>query len=616
MIVAYLPNRNPSEKYGNPYTSALLDITRRDQYNSLVDPVEMENPMKRTLYVLVPLLMTLLILISIGWYLLEYDPTFTRDLLLQQARYQDELGNHKAAVWFYDIAYRQSNKDDNVAMELAHQYLSVGNYTKAEYTLSNAIADGASIDLYIALCQTYVAQNKLLDAVTMLNNIADPNIKSQLDAMRPTAPVPTYAPGTYSQYINLGFSSSDGTCYLNTDRRYPSLQTDLFEEPHQLAAGETVFYGLTVSDKGLVSPLAVYIYIVGGVVEEVHFTDAALGHHIRQQLGYSEEQIIHSNELWEITELIIPSAAVDYSDLKWFPKLQSLTIAAGNFTTLSPLSQLTQLHTLHITDSVVSSADLKVIASLPDLTYLTLSNCQLSSIANLSGAKNLQYLDISNNTVRDLAALSGMKHLKTLNLAHNAVVSLESITGITTLETLDVSYNSLTSTAPIGSLFNLINLDISYNGLMNLSGIEKLTGLQDFRASNNNLISIEAIAGCTGLIRLNVANNTLLNIDPVVALLKLEELDFSYNEVSQLPAFDKSCALWTINGSHNLIQDLVPLSGLPYLSYVYMDYNTEIRSADSLQKCYMLLTVSVYGTKVKDVSVLQDMNVKVYYDPT
>jgi hypothetical protein len=239
--------------------------------------------------------------------------------------------------------------------------------------------------------------------------------------MRPTAPIPTYAPGTYSQYINLGFSSADGTCYLNTDRRYPSLHTDLFEGQQQLNAGETVFYGLTVSDKGLVSPLAVYIYIVGGVLEEVHFKDAAMEQHIRQQLGYSDEQVIYSNELWEITELIIPSAVVDYSDLKWFTKLQSLTIASGNFTTLTALGQLTQLHTLQITDSVVSSADLKIIASLPDLTNLTLSNCQLSTIANLSGAKNLQYLDISNNTVRDISALSSMKHLKTLNLAHNAV---------------------------------------------------------------------------------------------------------------------------------------------------------------------------------------------------
>ena len=124
--------------------------------------------MKRFLYVLVPLLLTALIIFSIGRYLLEYAPDFTRDILLEQARYQDQVGNHAAAVWFYDLAYLQSDKDDSVALELAEQYVSIGNYTKAEFTLSHAIADGGSIELYKALCRTYVAQNKLLDAVIEL----------------------------------------------------------------------------------------------------------------------------------------------------------------------------------------------------------------------------------------------------------------------------------------------------------------------------------------------------------------------------------------------------------------------------------------------------------------
>ena len=572
--------------------------------------------MKKALHVLVPLLMALLIIISIAWYLFEYDPNFTRDLLLKQARYQDEMGNHRAAVWFYDIAYLQSDKDDGVAMELANQYLSVGNYSKAEYTLSNAIADGANVDLYIALCRTYVEQNKLLDAVTMLNNVADPEIKAQLDAMRPTAPVPSHTPSTYSQYISLSFTSTDGQCFVNAERRYPSIHTDLHQDPLQLPSGETVFYGLTVSDKGLVSPLGVYSYIIGSVIEQVEFVDAAFEQEVRKLLDYSDDEIIYSNVLWEITTLSMPNATTDYSDLKWFPKLQKLTIEGGNFKSLSVIGQLTQLQTLHITDSVVSGNDLRVIASLPELTELTLSNCQLSSIANLASAKNLHYLDLSNNTVRDISALSGMKHLKILNLSHNAVISLDSIANITALEALDVSYNALNSTSAVGSLFNLSVLNVSNNGLMDLAGIEKLTGLKEFQAANNNLINIDAISGCTGLIRLNVANNTLLNIDPVMTMLQLEELDFSYNEVTALPAFDSSCALWTINGNHNLIESLEPLSGLLSLSYVYMDYNAEIRSADCLQKCYMLLTVSVFGTKVKDVSVLQDMSVKVYYDPT
>ena len=130
--------------------------------------------MKKFNKILVPILLVLLILGSIVWYLFVYDRNFTRDFLLQQARYNDMYGNSKIASLFYDLAYKFSDKDENVAIELAQQYKADGNYTKAEYTLSNAVFDGGTVELYIALCQTYVEQDKLLDAVTMLDNVTDP----------------------------------------------------------------------------------------------------------------------------------------------------------------------------------------------------------------------------------------------------------------------------------------------------------------------------------------------------------------------------------------------------------------------------------------------------------
>lgn len=571
--------------------------------------------MKKLLHVMVPLLLIVLILISIVWYLFEYDPDFTRDMLLKQARYQDQVGNHAAAVWFYDIAYLQSDHDDSVAMELADQYISIGNYTKAEYTLSHAIADGGNAELYIALCKTYVAQNKLLDAVTMLNNIADPQIKSQLDAIRPEAPAPTHAPGNYSQYIHLGFTAAGGSCYISADRLYPSLKNDAFVEPFVLPAGESVFYGLTIGDNGLVSPLGIYSYIVGGVIEEVVFQDPDVELAVRQQMGFAEDRLIYSNELWEMKALEMPANVTDYSDLKWMPNLEKLVIADGSFTSLQHIALLSKLQILSITDSVLSASDVKTIASLPELKELTMRGCQLSTISNLAGATKLTYLDISDNTIRDIGVLSKMKAMEQLYLDHNAVISLDAISGLTALKVLRVSYNSLVSTAPVAGLYNLNVLDVSNNGLMALDGVDKLSQLTHFYGSANNLISIDALSNCTGMIVLDVSNNTILNIDPVANMPQLEELNFAHNEVAALPQFSKDAALWTIRGEYNLITDLLPLSGLHKLSYVYMDYNEGITTVDCLQNCHLLLTVSIYGTQVTDVQVLKDMSVKVYYNP-
>lgn len=572
--------------------------------------------MKRFFRVLVPLLLSILILFSIGWYFLEYDPDLTRNILLDQARYLDEIGNHSGAVWFYNLAYRQSDKDDGVAIELAEQYKSIGNYTKAEFTLSNAIADGGSTELYIALCQTYVEQNKLIDAVTMLNNVGDPNVKAQLDALRPAAPQPSLAAGSYSQYISLDFTSSAGTMYLTTDREYPSLDADAYAGTIPLSAGETVVYALTVGENGLVSPLAVYSYLIVGVVEEIHFVSADFAAALREQLGFAEDHVLYSNEVWGLEKFSMPATVTDYTDLKWLTGLKELVIQNGSFDSLLDIAHLNKLQTLTITNSIVGAADLAAIAVLPELKTLTLSNCQISSIASLSGAESLEYLDLSNNAIRDLNALAGMAKLESLSLSHNAVISLEAIAGLKSLKQLDVSYNSLNSTAPVSSLTNLTYLDVSSNGLMVLEGMETLTDLTQFYASYNNLTDISILANCTKMKALNVSNNTLLNIDVVAQMPRLEELNFSYNEVSSLPEFSPSSALWGISGDYNLLSSLDQLAGLRNLSYVYLDYNENIQSADSLADCYSLLVVSLYGTKVSDVSALTDMSVVVYYDPT
>jgi hypothetical protein len=173
--------------------------------------------MKRLVKIMVPILMVFVILFSIVWYLFIYDTQFTRDMLLNQARYWESKGNLSVSTWFYDLAYKHSGKDEAVAIELAQQFKNAGNYTKAEHTLTTAIADGGSVDVYVALCQTFVEQNKLLDAVNMLDNVSNSTIFNQLDVMRPAAPTANLADGVYHDYIQLTLSAPNCTIYYTTD---------------------------------------------------------------------------------------------------------------------------------------------------------------------------------------------------------------------------------------------------------------------------------------------------------------------------------------------------------------------------------------------------------------
>ncbi len=572
--------------------------------------------MKRAIKVLIPILLALAIVVCMGWYLFIYDREFTRDMLLTGARYFEGQGKHAVASWFYDRAYEQAGDNDAVAIELAEQHKAAGNYTKAEATLSQAIEDGGGISLYIALCKTYAQQDKLLDCVRLLDGITNEEIKAQLDGMRPAAPVASPEPGFYNQYISVGVTAESGTLYVSPTAEYPSVKNDPYSAPISLVDGENTLYALAVADNGLVSPLSIFGYTVGGVIEEVHFADAAVEAQVRQQLAIGENQVVFSNALWDIKEFTVPEGAASYDDLKYMIFLEKLTITKGVAGQLSVLSALANLNTLTVTGTSVSAEELAVIGALPKLESLTLSGCGLSTTAGLESAAGLRYLDLSSNTIRNITALSAMHSLQEAYLQNNAMTDLSSLSALTALTRLNLSGNTLTSLAPLGSVSALTWLDASKNQLANISTLGSLAELKELYLSSNQLTDITPLTGCKALRILYIDSNKLTDIAPLGKLSTLANLNFSHNQVKALPTFSKDCALVTINGAHNLLESLDALGGLKSLNNVYMDYNEKISSVKALASCPVLIQVDVYGTAVKDVSMLTSQSIIVNYDPT
>ena len=571
--------------------------------------------MKKTIRIITAITLIVVILLCSVWYLFIYDRDFTRDMLLNCARSSESRGNHSLAAWFYDLAYAQSDNNDAVAIELAQQYKSSGNYTKAEFTLYNAISNGGGVDVYVALSKLYVEQDKLLDAVTMLNSVSNEQIKQQLDAMRPAAPTSTPEPGFYNQYISVTITVGDETVYFSTDGEYPSTQTDPYCEPITLSDGENTIIALAVNEKGLVSPLSTIGYTVGGVVELVEFSDPAIEKEIRNTLGITDNTEIYTNDLWTITEFAIPSDAKNYADIKHFAFLKKLTVTSGNAEELINISGLSNLTELSITETVVSQEVLGTIAKLPFLSKLTLSNCSLSGIAPLKNAKGLTMLNLNNNTIRTIDSISEMNALQELYMQHNALTDLSAIAGITSLTILDVSHNSITSLAPIAGLTALKEVDANTNAVTELIDLSKLSSLTKLSLASNKLTKIDQLEKCSDLTDLNVSSNQLTDINILSQLSKLATLDFSHNQVTELPAFDKTCALISIDGSYNKLSSLKALGGLEHLNIVKMDYNEAIRSVDTLANCPVLTEVNVYGTAVTDAKKLTSQSIVVNYNP-
>lgn len=572
--------------------------------------------MKKVFKFLIPIILAAAIVLCLIWYLFVYDRAFTRDVMLYGARYFDRNNKPAAAAWFYDLAYNQSVDSDEVAIELAQQHKQDGNFTQAEVILSQAIVDGGSADLYTALCRTYLEQDKVLDAIKLLDGIADSAIRAEIEAMRPAAPTVSPEPGLYNQYIPVTVSSDSWKTFATINGDYPSVVDDIYLEPLILSDGENLIRAVAVGENGLVSPLASYTFTVGGIIEEVVFADPYVEQAVRQTLNVNDSAKIMSNQLWDITSFAVPVEAISLADLRYMPFLQELVIVNGPSGQLDILSGLSNLTSLSIQNTPVSAEELDIIGTLTSLRRVTLNNCGLSTIEPLACLTELNYLDLGNNTLRNIQVLAGLSGITELKLQHNVLTDLGSLSDLKNLTRLDISYNNLTSLAPIANLTNLTWLDANHNQLDGSAGVGTLTALQYLNLSFNTISDISPLASCTSITELNISNNALSEISAVTQLMNMVKLNFSNNQVYWLPEFANDCALVTIDGSYNKIQTLEPLAGMEALNGVYMDYNEDLSSVEWLATCPTLIVVNVYGTKVTEVKSLTDQSIIVNFNPT
>lgn len=572
--------------------------------------------MKRILKRILPVFLCLVVICSICWYLFAYDPDFTQSMLLNGARYFESQGKHSVAAWLYNQAYYQSGqKDDDVIIELSNQFRNNGNFTKAEVTLSNAIAEGGSVKLYMALSKIYIEQDKLIDAANMLDNITDPNIKAELDALRPAAPTATPAPGFYNQYISVDFEVAEGTTlYVSTDGDFPSVKTDCYSGAHQLVGGENTIYAIAVGENGLVSQSSYFGYTVGGIVEEITISDPAMEALFRQLIGAGSEIQLKTSDLWAITELTVPADAKDLSDLSKLPYLEKLVIENKSIDSLQMISSLSLLNELTIRSCVLSTSDLEIIASFPNLEHLVLADCSLSNIESLSKSSRLITLDLSQNAIRDVTPLSFMQNLTKLDLSNNALTNLSPLSALISLQELNVSYNSLTSLAPLITCSSLTKLNASTNQLDDLPAFTSVN-LEVLDVSNNVITNVGVLGEATSLVELNISKNQLTDISALASLSNLIYLNFARNEIVTLPEWTPQTILVAVDGSYNKLTSVAQLKGMTRLNRLILDYN-EISNISPLAECYNLIQVDIFGNPVTDVSMLTDMNIIVNYDPT
>ena len=552
--------------------------------------------MKRVLKIVIPLVVVLALLGTAAWFFLSFRADLTAGFLRGQAAKMVERERYSRAVTYYNWAWQLDPENQEIPLALAEAYAGSGNYTKAEYTLVRAIsARPQDVDLYVALCQVYVAQDKLLDAVQMLDRTSDAEVKAALDELRPAAPVLSPENGYYTEYIEVTADGGGNAVYLSIDGDYPSMEDDAYTGPVTLPGGETMVMAVAVDENQMVSQAVQNGYTIGGVVEPVTLNDPAIDAAVREQLGMTAGETLMTDDLWSIAELTLPDTVADLADLSHFTGLTTLTIQNVSGLDFSVLSQLTALQTLDLSGCTISTGSLDAIAGLTGLRVLRLNNCALTDINALSQLTALTELQLANNSLTDIGVTSLMLDLETVTLTNNPITSIAGLSACTKLKSLDISGCSVTSIA-------------------SLSG---KTALETLLAGNNQIADLSPLEGCTALSVLEVPYNLVSDISVLAQLPALTRFVGNNNQITAVPDFDEETSkLQYIQLDYNEVADLAGLQGINSLNYVYADYN-QVETILPLKNNINLIQINVWDNPIpeEEVKSLQENSIIVNYNP-
>ncbi|MEC9095341.1 MAG: hypothetical protein VX776_01845, partial [Planctomycetota bacterium] len=345
-------------------------------------------------------------------------------------------------------------------------------------------------------------------------------------------------------------------------------------------------------------PLASLTKLRSVELQSLNFKGSGLAH-LTQSKGITTLKL-NNNPIWNATES------------KWlqeFPLLEEIQLAYTNSTdaTLATLAHHTELQTVVLDHTAVSSTGIKSLANHNRLIYLSLRGCDLGEQAErtfhefrtrLPLTLDLSKSSISDKTLESLTSLNIVQ----LNLSETTVSDrgLEALSGNHHCQQLDLSFTACTSdglsktlgTLPLQTL-SLRGLELNESVLKTLGHCKALSALS---LADTNITDrwLPALQQATALEHL-VLYSTPLTGSNLQSLAPLDEL--SYLDLSNCPL------------STNGVEQLQRLSALTSLELIGGNLSDQaIRSLVSTKVTHLNLSnSSIDGTDLKVLATMPEL---------
>ena len=282
-----------------------------------------------------------------------------------------------------------------------------------------------------------------------------------------------------------------------------------------------------------------------------------------------------------------------------------LSLAECELEEIPNLTNLENLQALDLSHNKISH--IVGLDKLTNLQSLDLRSNQLTRIEGLDKLTNLQSLDLRSNQLTRIEGLDKLTNLQSLNLWNNQLTRIEGLDKLTNLKSLNLWKNQLTRIEGLDKLTNLKSLDLSWNQITSIEGLEKLSNLDSLDLSSNQLTRIEGLDKLTNLRTLRLSNNQLMRIEGLDKLTNLQSLDLSGNQLTRIEGLEKLTELSFLYLGNNQLTCIEELGKLFDLYSLDLGSN-QLRSIEGLEHLSKLHSLNLSGNQLKSIEGLEHLS--------
>jgi len=291
------------------------------------------------------------------------------------------------------------------------------------------------------------------------------------------------------------------------------------------------------------------------------------GVHVEGQLAYGR---LIEDALSEIFDEYLKQCISDHAQgIVVTGQLKELWCSGRNIHNLGGLGVFSSLEILDMSNNPINQ--LNDLYSMHDLRELHIQDTLIADISPLSNKSELRFVNVNNIPLTDSEQINNLPPFIEVQGTIQATVAISSLTFN------DAQLQQCINGTGAVNVRDLAFLWCDSYGISDISDIGQLTNIYDLKLTANTAITdFHSLTQLRSLTTLNLSNMVFNNsqLENIANIPRLQDLGLSNtNTITDLTALSNASQLRAIHLWGSSSYDLTPLTGLPMLNMVAMNYS-------------------------------------------